>query len=133
MRYRPEHYARAFAELVGETPPERHRALIRRLVATVARRGDLDRIGLVLRLVEQELVRRRGGRWVTFEFARPAPERRLATLARALARRDRIEAKVTPELIAGVRVTIDGERELDLSLRRALRALFGTRAAPLIR
>jgi len=37
---------------------------------------------------------------------------------------DTIEEKVNPELIAGVKITIDEESQLDFSLRRKLDGLF---------
>ena len=124
MRYRPHIYAQALREVLRAEPPERHTKLLGHFTSLVRRNGDgsyLDQIALEL---EGLLVREAGGKVVTLEFARPPQSELLSQVTALFTEQDQITVKLRPELSAGVRITVDGERELDNSLARKLRLMF---------
>ena len=122
MTYRPSHYATAFLEaLRAGTEP---RVAIAHLRRALAKRGDAHRLPQVLREIERLEVKSKGGRMITIASARPLSPSQEHALTKNFASPDHVTTEIDPRLIAGVRITIDDERELDLSLTGKLRTLF---------
>ena len=124
MNYSPELYAKAFFSVWGVTPPRKRSQCLRRFVQTVIKHGDDARFRKIVRALEEEATRRQGGKVVEFEFARPVSPLLLSKLANIFSRKDLIRVRVKPGLIAGVRMIIDGERQLDVTLRRKIDDMF---------
>lgn len=124
MKHSPDTYARAFLNALDETPRSKRGILAKRLAAAIRRNGDLAKAEKITSAVEQALVAKAGGRWVRVEVARALDTASLAGVTRNFERRDRIEITARPALIAGVRITVDGERELDSTLQRKLKRMF---------
>ncbi len=124
MKYAPDDYSRAFLKALAKTPRQRQGLLVKRFWAVIRKNGDLEEAEKIIAAVERLLVREAGGRWVEIEVARPLPRPLLGTLTRRFGRRDHIDSAERQALIAGVRITIDGERELDYSLQRKLARMF---------
>ncbi len=88
----------------------------------IQKNGDAaysDRIG---RALDRELVVSRGGKWVEIEVAHEtgAAEK----LKNLFSSSNRVTTHINPALIAGARVTINSEEELDLSFERKVKQLF---------
>jgi|SRR3989344_3555991 len=117
MKYAPDTYARAFWETLsaqaGKPEPKQ-------FVEVVAKNGDFSRIDRIVAAIEKHAVHAQGGRMVELEFARSSA----VSQKFKFSAKDRVHTSINSSLVAGVRVTIDGERELDLSLQRKLQKLF---------
>ncbi len=124
MKYAPELYAQAFFSVWDTTPPRKRSQCLKRFVQTVAKYGDNARFRKIVLALEEEATRRKGGRVVEFEFARPISPSLLSRLADAFSPRDLIRVRVKPDLIAGVRMVVNGERQLDTTLRRKIDDMF---------
>ena len=111
MKYAPHIYARAFLEVKPD--PEK-------FLSVVLKNGDYERLDKIVEAIEMREVQAHGGRIVELEFAR------ISELAKKFkfSSHDRVHTKINPSLVAGVRVTVDGEQELDVSLQRKLNKLF---------
>lgn len=124
MTYPAEAYARAFLD-VWETSSSEQRAKIRkRFVQTLYKNGDIHKSEAILKVIQRTLVHKQGGREITLEFARPMYPEALKDLRHQFKKEDHITMTINPELIAGVRVTIDGHRELDATFARKIKKLF---------
>lgn len=123
MTYTPEIYARAAREAINEAPAGERDAIVKRFVRAAARRGDARKLSAVVKELERSEVRAKGGRMVTVEFARPLGHV-MSKFENLLKSADHLENRINPDLIAGARITIDGERELDFSLSRRLNKMF---------
>jgi len=122
MKYAPELYAEAFIQALDESAEHISRdALVARLFAVIEKNGDNARKGKILNAVRRAFIKKRGGREITIETARAQQH---IDLWRYFTKEDEIETRVNPDLVAGLRITIDGERELDTSLRRKLARMF---------
>lgn len=124
MRYTLKQYATAFAGLARDArSPQEKRALVKNFIALLERNGDITRREHIVRAAERAVRKQLGRRTVLIETAR-AVEGARKHLSRVLKPTDSIEEKISPELIAGVRVTVDDEYQFDGSLTRKLDALF---------
>lgn len=122
MKYAPELYAEAFIQALDESAEHASRdALVARLLAVIEKNGDNARKGKILNAVRRAFIKKRGGREITIETARAQQH---IDLGHYFTKEDEIETRVNTDLIAGVRITIDGERELDTSLHRKLSRMF---------
>lgn len=109
----PPEYAAAFMKTHERSPERLFRAL--------ARRGEWRRAKRIVREIVQSLVRERGGHLLTFAYARvPNTD----PMNQCMGPHDYAETVIDPSLIAGVRITQDGEKECDMSFARILRTLL---------
>ncbi len=128
MKCTPEIYARALSNATAEAKPAERANILRRFVRAVAKRGDARKLPAVLAILEYQAVHARGGRMITIETTGNPKGQSFGTQRTVLWRlfkpADHIETREAPELIAGARIVIDGEREIDFSLARRLKKIF---------
>lgn len=115
MKYSAETYARAF----WEAKPE-----MKKFLSVVRKNGDAHRLGKIVNALETLATHEHGGRMVSIEFARHADQTKVDTLKKRFSSKDHVSMSINPSLIAGARVTMDGEQEMDASFQRKLNKLF---------
>ncbi len=135
MRYPAKHYARAFAELAcGEGIESVHEkmtkakkdALIRNLIEAARRHGDLRKLSTIAKEAARIIRKKNGTKSVRIETARPFAGNPKKMFHNILHPHDALETKITPELLAGIKITVDEDREFDMTLLRKLDALFAS-------
>ena len=85
--------------------------------------GDIKHSKKILEAVHKKLVNEKGGKWVNVEVARDSALKK-ETFKHNFSEKDHVDFQINPELVAGVRITIDGEEELNNSLQSKLNKLF---------
>ena len=122
----PSLYAKSFVEAAEGKRGGELEAAVERFLAIVHRNGDGKKLKNIFEECEKAARQRQGRSLLTIEAARKLPEHSLASLKKtfATAKTD-VEESVNPELVAGVRLTMDGERQLDGSLLHVLNEIFG--------
>lgn len=118
MKYSPEIYARAFWEAKPDA---------KKFLSVVHKNGDAHRLDKIVEALERYAAHQHGGRMVTMEFARVADTELVKKLQEKFTGKDHIRTTLNPALVAGVRVTIDGEQELDVSFQRKINNLWHTK------
>lgn len=124
MKYPPETYAKAFLAVIEKTPSNRRDEVIKRFLEVIQKSGDLKRVGKIVETINETLIRKGGGHLIKIEAAREFSKKLIAEISKNFSKQDQIEISINPALVAGTRITIDGERELDNSLTRKLHRLF---------
>lgn len=124
MRYSPETYAEALIGAVDKIPGSAQNTTLKRFLEVVKKNGDWSGLKKILAATRTMLVKKAGGRVINLEFARGVSEETISKFSKAFSQKDHIEIAVNPRLVAGMRITIDGEKELDNSLQRKLTKLF---------
>lgn len=119
MRYPINNYASAFTEAVRTAPQEK---ALKGLMKLLKRTGDIKYSDKILEAIHKKIVAENGGKWAMIETARTAGG--LERIENEFSEKDRIDFKINPELAAGTRITINGEEELDNTLRNKLNKLF---------
>ena len=120
MKYAPKDYAKAYLALrqaKGELDPKR-------FLDVVKKNGDFGRIDKIVAAIEELAIHEQGGHVVNVELARPAESKTVENLKKKFGPKDQVRISINPSLVAGVRVTIDGTSELDMSFRRKVNSLF---------
>ncbi len=122
MKYSPQHYAQAAIALMREGASEER--VLHLLARVIMRHNDMLHIQKIGAAIERALVAERGGNWVTLEFAHRPHESIVSRLQALFQDNNRVETEINSELLAGVRVTINGEREIDISFQKKIQSLF---------
>lgn len=133
MKHKPEIYAAALSRVLSENK-ESEDGILNNFLRAVRKNGDWVGISKILRAVETRFVKNRGGRMVLVESARDLPEDMKKEFLKVFSakggfasgekKEDKIAFINNANIIAGARVTINGEQELDFSFRRKLNKLF---------
>lgn len=124
MKYTAAAYARAFVTVAKDvTGDQEEGKLVQAFVGLIEKNRDMYRRKDILRHTERLLAQQYGKRRVLFETARPIQHLR-KIFKTFLTNSDIIEEKIAPELVAGVRITVNDEDQFDGTLNRKLRALF---------
>lgn len=124
MTVSPKTYARALLLAMEDIKRGSEETVLRAFTKTIARKGERRRFGEILHEVEAALIRREGGRMIKIETARELKPREKGEIKSRFGAKDQLEIVIRPELIAGIRITIDGEEAIDNTLRRKLEKLF---------
>lgn len=111
MKYAPSLYAKAF----WETKPDS-----KQFLSVVEKNGDFSRLNKIVQAIERLAAKEEGGHMVELEFARETD----ASNKFKFGPKDRVRVSINPSLVAGVRITIDGTKELDSSFTRKVNQLF---------
>jgi len=126
MRYQPTMYAQAFWDVMSVATGTDQKRMIGNFVNLIAKNGDFPRSSAIIEEIEKLYVKDKGGRMVKLEFARKQPDSLIKQLKDNFTKDDLVQTAINSSLVAGVRETIDGERELDKTMRRKLTRLFKT-------
>lgn len=125
MKYPARFYSQALTSLIEGGQAKEAQKIIDNLIVLLRKNGDLRLLPEIIERTERALARTQGGRSVRIETARPLPHIR-ETLRGILTPHDVVEERVNPSLIAGLTITIDGETQIDASLRSQLDSLFAS-------
>lgn len=125
MKYQPSIYAKALAEVILGAKPADSDRIVKNFLAMMERNGDAAHMGKVLEEAARFARGKRGIRKVTLEFARTPSALQRKAVGALIRESDMVVETVDPELIAGVRIVVDEERQLDGSLKGKLDKLFG--------
>ena len=117
-------YAQAFAEAGYKASAAEQGKIVQRFMTLVKKNGDSAKLPAILDEAERMLVRMQGGKVVMLETARVLSPGSRAALHKTFTAKDRIEERVRPEVLAGIRICVDGEKEFDASFKRKLDKLF---------
>lgn len=123
MRNKHKAYATALAELILEAKPGAQKKIADGFFKLVLKNNYLSKAGQIIALAEDMILRRRGNKKIMLQTARKIEKPAFAKSFGAV-KGDVIESEINPELIAGVKVIINNEKQLDFSLQKKLNEIF---------
>ncbi|MDO8516163.1 MAG: F0F1 ATP synthase subunit delta [bacterium] len=118
-------YAKAFLE-VTEADPKDPQSLVKNLIAVIERNGDWPRREAIVTAVEKMWRAKHDRSLVTIESARKLTESQRGAITKDFPKSFDIKEVQNPELLAGVRMTLNDELERDGSLAHLMNQLFKT-------
>lgn len=124
MQYSPKWYGKAFAAAAAGASDDRKAELLRNFIELVRKNGDTPQWAKIVVEAERALLAKEGRRKIVVESARTLLPEQRSSVMKLFTPKDVIEEALNPALIAGVRITIDGERQFDGSLARKVQQLF---------
>ncbi len=124
MKYTPQHFAHAFVDLYQNGSEGDRKKLVKRFIEVLVYHGMFRHRNEIIKVIHEMLTTRNGGKLIRIEFARTPSDDLLHAAAGFLAKKDLVETVANPALGAGMRVTINGTKELNMSLAHILNSMF---------
>jgi F0F1-type ATP synthase delta subunit len=123
MKYPAHIYAKALAGAIT-APGARAEAIAKNFMALLAKNGDEGHAKKILEEAARFARGQEGIHKIVLESARPLTAKQKKELTQFVKPSDVIQERVNPELVAGMRIFIDDEREFDSSLKGKLDTIF---------
>lgn len=119
-----QHYATAFVAALKEKKADKDK-LIKNFLALIRSKSDWFRREKIVSAVKSKLREDEGKQLLTVESARALGKKQIEIIENAyLPKKYDIEYRLNQNMIAGVKLTIDGKLQLDGSLARKLNDMF---------
>ncbi|MDP3883307.1 MAG: F0F1 ATP synthase subunit delta [Candidatus Staskawiczbacteria bacterium] len=129
-------YAKALAEVILGKKPARQNAgafgaketntdeIVKNFIKVLDKNGQTRRAKEILNLAEDMILRKQGKNKITFEIARRLASEHRVMLKEFVKEGDVVKEKINHELIAGVKIVVNGDKQLDMTMRKKLGSLF---------
>lgn len=122
---RPIFYGKAFVEAVWDKGEKGIDAVVSNFISLIRKNGDWSKKDEIVGACETALRKKTGRSSLVIESARPLNEKQKeAILAKFRGGLYDFEEKINPDLLAGVRLVRDEERQFDASLQKKLKQIF---------
>ena|SRR3989338_4160414 len=110
-----------YAQVLVLALADKKTGIFERFFKVLERNGDTKKIKQIAAEVEKILLEKSGNKDVVIETARRVPKN---SLKHFIKKGDIVREKINPELIAGVKIIVNGEKQLDFSLQKKLDEIF---------
>lgn len=129
MTHSPKRYARAlFEALDGKTGNDRKK-LLKHFLFVLSRRGDSQKLTRILVELERVYLAKAKAKKVEVESADPISRNARENIAKTLGGKVFFAERVRPELLAGIKILVNGELLIDASASSLIRKMFPQRRA----
>ena len=118
-------YAKALADIaLKKMSGAEEKKVIDNFLKLLTRTNHEKRAKEILDLAESMILAKQGRRKITFETARKITIGQKKLLESFVGEGDIVKEKIAPELIAGIKIIIDNERQFDASMQKKLQTIF---------
>jgi F0F1-type ATP synthase delta subunit len=124
MKYKTKDYAKALAQIISESKNLNEKKVIQGFLKLLEKQGDLNRAKEIINYTEALLAKKNGKKIVTFQTARKMSPNQREQFSKFIKKGDIVQEKIVPELIAGIRIIVDGEKQLDQSFAKKINSLI---------
>lgn len=125
MRYKARDYAKALVELLlKETTPINEKKFLALFLKLLEKNGDIVKAKEIIILAEILFFKKTNRKKIILETARKMDSKQKESLSKLAKEGDILQEKINKELIAGVKIIIDNEKQLDVSMQKTLENIF---------
>ena len=123
MKNKSKNYAKALAEIIlaGKASEKK---IVDGFLKLLEKDGQQRHANEILDLTEEIILAAKGKKKIYFETARQMTAKQKKMLDSVAKPGDVVKEKINPELIAGIKIIINNNRELDASLQNKLNNIF---------
>lgn len=123
MKYKSKIYARALVDVLSDKKILAHeKKIVDNFLNILRKNRDIHKIKEIIFLAENLLFKKTGKRKIVLETARKIGKKNI--LESFLKDGDFLEEKIDVEIIAGIKIVINNNRQLDFSLEKKLQEIF---------
>jgi len=116
-------YAKALAEVVlGENVDDKK--IVNNFVKILLKNGLEKKAKEIVNLAEDIILEKRGNKKIVFQTARKISAGQKKVLDSVAKKGDIVNEKISPELIAGVKIIINDNKQFDASMAKKLQEIF---------
>lgn len=125
MKYSPKVYAKSFCEVALRAKSQKEiDRYINNLLSLVETSRDQRGLKDIYSAIEKIVIQKTNSRKLVIESARPLNDENEKKLKLFIKPSDRVEKVISKQLIAGIKVTINDELQLDNSFSRKIKNLL---------
>jgi F0F1-type ATP synthase delta subunit len=127
MKYAPHIYAKALVEVLATFKGSKAEedTLAKNFLALVKKNGDEGHLKKILEEASRFARGKSGLRKVTIASARDLSSSQAKAMNQFIKAGDVVEARIDPDLIAGIKITVNDEMQFDGSLKSKLNKVLG--------
>ncbi len=128
MKYAPHTYAKALVEVlaVSDGSKSRDDELAQNFLALVRKNGDESHLKKILEEASRFARGKSGVRKITIASARELSSAQQKAMDHFVKPGDVVERRINPDLVAGVKITVNDEMQFDGSLKTKLNNVLGS-------
>jgi len=129
MKYPAKIYAKALAELAlkeEETRPQagKEREIVHNFLNLLKKNNDFSGAKKIIELAQKIYFKKTGKKKIVLEVARKLNKDNKKLLWALAKKDDLIEERINPDLIAGVKIIVNEEKQFDQSVLNKLKKIF---------
>lgn len=121
MKIKPKDYAAALVYALSK-PGTDHQKITANFLKLLQKNGDIKKGKMIVAMAQELLARKSGGKKIVIETARALDKKTLAGVIGG--KNDLVQEKLNPTLVAGIKITVNGNKQLDFSLQKKLNEIF---------
>jgi F0F1-type ATP synthase delta subunit len=124
VKHSPQIYAKAFSEIASESSADkRANVLVKNFLKLVEKNNDQRQLKKIFQEAEKLVREKTGKRKIVLETARPVKKLDNA-VKKFIKKGDILEEKINPDLIAGLKIILNDEKQFDGSMQKKIKQLF---------
>jgi F0F1-type ATP synthase delta subunit len=124
MKYDHKIYAISLFEVLKNASRENQDKIIKNFLKVVKKHGDSKKLKDILDEFTNLVVKETGGKNIKVELARHVSKETMLKIKNSFGPNDFVSFVVNPSLVAGVRILVDGNKELDSTIVRKIKKLL---------
>ncbi|OGZ70236.1 MAG: hypothetical protein A2904_00745 [Candidatus Staskawiczbacteria bacterium RIFCSPLOWO2_01_FULL_33_9] len=125
MKYKSKEYAKALVWLIlKEKSPVQEKKLTDNFLKLLEKNGDNIKIKEILNLTETLFFKQTGRKKIILETARKMSSKQKDLFSHLVKKGDIVQEKINEDLIAGVKIIINNEKQIDFSMQKKLQNIF---------
>lgn len=123
MKHKAKNYAKALAGLILEKKnKQEQKKVVSKFLKYLEKNGDIKKAKEIVSLAENLYFKKTGKRKIILETARKTDTKDVSK--KIFKKGDFLEEKVNSELVAGIKIMVNNEKQLDFSLKSKLDRIF---------
>lgn len=125
MKYKAKDYAKALVDLILQKgKPAEDKKILDNFLKILEKNGDIKKAKEITALAESIYFKKTGKKKIIIETARKIDQSQRNLLRSLEKEGDITEEKINKELIAGIKIIINNEKQFDASMQRKLQKIF---------
>jgi F0F1-type ATP synthase delta subunit len=125
MKYKPKEYAKALVELLlVKGVDDREKEIANNFIKFLKKNGDESKADKIILYAKDLFIKKTGRRKVILETARKMKPKQKESISSLIHKGDIVEEKTNKDLIAGIKIIINNEKQLDASMLKKLQNIF---------
>ena len=117
--------AKALADLsLEKMTVEKEKEVAGEFVKLLLQHKMISKSDKIISLTQDYMLQRKGGKIVSIETARNMNASQEKMISGFIKQNDKVSYNINPDIIAGIKITINNEKQLDFSLRKKLEETF---------
>ena len=123
MKHSIDNYANSLFSLIQKNP-QKFDEYFKNFLLLIKKNKDSLMLKKIILKIQDLMLKMTGNKRVIIESARILTDKQLEKVKKEFFQQDLIETKLNPNIIAGLKITIDNEKILNVSLDHKLKQIF---------